>query len=127
MTQSYLYRAFGLHLFLSHFLSSFMMGLIGVPISLTSSKPNFFSISLMYLAWLMKIPSLHCLTCRPRKNVISPIMLISNSLCISLAKCSHKLTLHFFSKVLTQALISSTKYYIININLCHKYIMFMFL
>ncbi|GJZ18589.1 hypothetical protein Tco_0554712 [Tanacetum coccineum] len=41
---------------------------MGVLIGLESSRPNFLSISLMYLDWLKKMPSSSCLICKPRKK-----------------------------------------------------------
>ena len=43
----------------------------------------FFNKSLMYLDWLIKIPSGSWIICSPRKNLSSPIRLISNSLVIN--------------------------------------------
>ena len=49
--------------------------------------------SLIYFAWLMKVPSFSCLIWSPRKKLSSPIMLISNSLCIHLENYSQRETL----------------------------------
>ena len=46
---------------------------IGVEAGLTSLSLNLLSMSWVYLAWLMKVPSLLCLTLKPRKNFNSPI------------------------------------------------------
>jgi hypothetical protein len=40
---------------------------------------------MVYLAWCTNVPFFDCLICSPRKNYDLPIMLISNSLLISLA------------------------------------------
>ena len=47
------------------------------------SKPNLFSKSFKYLACEMRIPLLLCIIYNPRKKIISPIMLISNSFFMS--------------------------------------------
>ena len=62
----------------------------GVSIGFESNILNFFSNSLMYFYWLIEIPFDDCLICRPRKNVSSPIMLISNSFPINAENSSHK-------------------------------------
>jgi hypothetical protein len=52
--------------------------LMGVSAYLTCFIPNLFNRSLMYLFWLMKIPSLVCLICNPIKKFNSLIKLILN-------------------------------------------------
>ena len=59
-------------------MSSWCLTSIGVESSLTSLSLNHLSISWVYLAWLMKVPSLLCLISNPRKNFNSPIMAILN-------------------------------------------------
>ena len=66
---------------------------IGVLMGLASSMLNFFSISLVYLVLLMKVPSLSCLIWNPRKKVNSPIIDISNLFVIILLKFSHQVWL----------------------------------
>jgi hypothetical protein len=51
--------------------------------ALESSILNFLTLYLVYLAWCTNVPSFDYLICSPRKNCISPIILISNSLLMS--------------------------------------------
>ena len=74
-------------------LSSLMDELIGVFIVLDSSMLNLLGRSLIYFSWLMKVPSFSCLIWSPRKKLSSPIMLISNSLCMHLENSSQRETL----------------------------------
>lgn len=77
----------------SHFSSlySFSELLMRALLGLASVILYFLRSSCMYLAWLIAIPSLVYLIWSPRKKFSSPIMLISNSPCISLGKSLHKL------------------------------------
>ena len=72
-------------------LSSSMDELVGVFIVLVSSMLNLLRRSLIYFVWLMKVPFFSCLS--PRKKLSSPIMLISNSLCVHLENSSQRETL----------------------------------
>ena len=59
--------------------------------------------SLIYFAWLMKVPFFSCLIWSPRKKLSSLIMFISNSLCMHLENSSQRETL------VAPKIISSTK------------------
>src|ERR1700732_204993 len=56
--------------------------LIGVLQSFASDMSKCLSSSLTYFDWDMKFPPSNCSICNPRKNLSSPIILISNSCCI---------------------------------------------
>ena len=70
--------------FSSWSLSNFKEDCIGVAMCLALFIPNFFNNSFVYFSWLRKISSIVCLICSPKKKDSPPIILISNSLAISL-------------------------------------------
>ena len=92
-------------------ISSFVDVFIGVSASFTCSIPNLFSKSLMYLSWLMRMPSFIFLIYNPRKKFNSPIILISNSSCMHFVKSIHR------DSLIAPKIISLTYICTINISL----------
>ena len=66
---------------------------IGVLMGLALSMSNFFNMSLVYLVWLMNMPSFSCLIWNLWKNFNSPIMDISNLFIMILLNSSQKVWL----------------------------------
>ena len=67
----------------SFLLDNMWLVIIGVPTGLQLSNPNLFNKYFRYLACEMNTQSLFYTIYKPRKNFISPIKLISNSLFMS--------------------------------------------
>lgn len=63
---------------------------ISIVITLDFSVPNLFIISLQHLDWFMNVPLLVWWIWSPRKYFSSPIIDISNSLCITSKNSLHK-------------------------------------
>jgi len=96
-------------------ISNFVDVFMGVSASLTYFISNLFNRSLMYLLWLMNMPSLVCLIWNQKKKVW-------------FSHHAHfKFILHALCKFLIKRFINNTKYNIINIYLYNNiYLPFLF-
>src|ERR1700732_3453335 len=70
-------------------LSNLVVGLIGTLQIFASDMSKRLSSSLTYFDWEIKVPPGDCSICNPKKNLSSPIKLISNSFCIRVEKSLH--------------------------------------